>query len=592
MGVAFDWVTLSTTTGAKTPSGRFWLDQNKTPVEAGQVQAAKVASWDVDPLSSLPVAATKPNLNEVIVPPGVTHVRVDITLRVTAKGATKTGLDIRQLFNVGTGGALTPAAHSLDNRPWAASSTGPTRPSAAGALSRRTIPGLHPLLSATPGGFTVDARFLDLTELWWTTHTDTTGRYLHKVLKGRMENLRVLGWTGGDLPTIWFAVLSDMAVRSLRGAGAPPANKKPTRSPADIVWIRPPAGMNAFAYSADLKGFEHKNHDSTTWWNLTRWLLSPAGKDRVSALSGLANFEEVLDQMQRPPSSSKTPVADGMAAAWSHRPVGLERVLSRTEQPDVVLMPLGADTAQGYAAATRSGLPARVVAAMRLLWSTASAGRTDSAPPTSGRKLWLAAHSGANFSLAAALAANAAGVDRVISHEASGPGVLDAVVNAVSAESGRRKKAGVSSQLEAVFVVTPHMTGDPAGLTPGVRKRIDATGAKILHLPDPAEAAEFWRVPPRAKTLSKANGNLGTASATDMIEDSGSPAMRYFFENFFESDMYDASGKPRVNYRNFRIWLVHEMAVFFGHLDPLPTTPGPDPPRTMRTLLADSLSPY
>ncbi|WP_157561073.1 hypothetical protein [Mycobacterium sp. E802] len=597
LDVIFDWMAPSATPRAKTTSGQFWLQQNTIPVKAAVVDVSRVAGWDTDLLPALPVAAVKPGTNTLSVPAAATRIRVDIELTVTASRVTKTGLAIRQLFNVGSG-VLLAAEHSVETRRWVRSSSGPTRVAAPGASSRRRIAGLHPLLAVTPQGFTVDARFVDLTELWWATHSDRWGRYLHPAMNGRIENLRVLGWTGGDLPTIWFVVLSDLAVKSLRSASVRPAggpadggtgHTGPDRRPANIVWLRPAAGMNSFAYAPTVGGFESARHDDTTWYNLSRWLLSPVPKDKLSAVSSLPLFEQVLDQMQRTTGSSSRPVADAMANVWSHRPVGLERILSRTGRADIVLLPLCADTVAGFDAATRAGLKPRVDAAIRLLWSTTAAGTSDNFPITEGRSLWAAAHSGANHALAATIHANGEELERVISHEASGPTKpLDAVVAAMNKVSARRKSP--KQPLDAVFVVTPHMTGNAAGLTPAVRAVIDATGARIRYLPDPAEAADFWRIPPVAKSPTKAAGTLGTHSATEMIEDSSSPFMRYFFENFTEREMF--AEKPPITLRNFRVWVVHEMAVFAGHLDPLPASAPPDPPRTIRTLLEDSFAPF
>ena len=56
---------------------------------------------------------------------------------------------------------------------------------------------------------------VDVTELWWAVHPEESRVfYLHPGLGSRAEHLRVLAWTGGGLPMIWFAVLPDAAARS------------------------------------------------------------------------------------------------------------------------------------------------------------------------------------------------------------------------------------------------------------------------------------------------------------------------------------------------------------------------------------------
>jgi hypothetical protein len=504
-----------------------------------------------------------------------------------------------------TGTTLMPAQHSVDVRKWVASSAGPVR---SGSPFRRQIAGLHPLLAASASGFTVDARFLDLTELWWGTHKDGSGRYLDPVLSGRIEFLRVLGWTGGDLPTIWFAVLNDLAVGSLRqgperpkteleNQKAQPGTPMPKRGPVDVVWLRPPADLNSFSYAASLKGFEDPRHDTTTWWNLCRWLLSPAPKDKLAVIKGLKDYTQVIDQVEplpplKPAGKSADVTARAKAAVgalYFHRPVGLERIQARAARADIILLPLGADTKPGYSAAVRAGLASRVKAATALLWALGASARDDMLPPASGRALWVAAHSGANFSLSAALDANPGDVARVISHDAAG-GPLPGLLAAIAKEVKRRGTA--PPPLETVFIVTPNLTSVDEGLTQKVKDDIENTGAKVLHLPPFAQRQDFWRIPPIAKDPTKARVKTPGVTATEMIESSSSPFLRYLFENLTEDDMFDAGGKPRFTRHDLMNWVVvHEFAVLAGALDPLGPNPGPDPVRTTRTLLEDSLAP-
>lgn len=243
---------------------------------------------------------------------------------------------------------------------------------------------------------------------------------------------------------------------------------------------------------------------------------------------------------------------------------------------------------EGYLAAVRVGLSERINVARRVLWSVGAAGREDHAPPED-RRLWLAAHSGGNLKLAEVLNYNWLQVSRVICNEPSGDGTLPEVLRVIALAVAKRKSSG-KTPLEAIFVITPHMSRDPAGLTAALKKQIDAAGAGTRYLPDPKEAADFWRIPPKARTPAKAAGKLGTQTATDMIEDASSPYMRYFFENFPESELFDVKGNPRVSFRDFHDWLVHEMAVFAGHLDPITQAAKPDPPRTTRTLLEQSFA--
>src|SRR5207253_999928 len=161
MAIVFDWLTVSTTTGSADGTGQFWLRSlTTTPISAMAVVASQIAAWDIATFPSLAVTAGKTGTNEVTVPAGTTHVRVDLELPVTAKGVTKIGLTIRQLFSVNAQGALLPQEHSLDDRPWVASPRGAVRGAAAGPVGRRRILGLHPLMQAVPTGFTIDCRFL------------------------------------------------------------------------------------------------------------------------------------------------------------------------------------------------------------------------------------------------------------------------------------------------------------------------------------------------------------------------------------------------------------------------------------------------
>src|SRR5262249_27546964 len=110
----------------------------------------------------------------------------------------------------------------------------------------------------------INAEFVDATELWWAIHKEEWNWYLNPALRGRPEHLRVLAWTGGGLPMIWFAVVPDAALKTLEPAAAPKdagggkAGKEipstQDQPAADIVFFRPPPGINAFPYNPNADG--------------------------------------------------------------------------------------------------------------------------------------------------------------------------------------------------------------------------------------------------------------------------------------------------------------------------------------------------
>jgi hypothetical protein len=573
------------------------------PVQLRWINPLDVGAWDT--VMPSPVATTRVGNNlevsaQLSAPtfpdpddPGRSlntfYLRLDFALSATAGGATAVVLAFRQLFIVGANGALQPVQCSVDNVALNASSTGPTRLVASGSLSRVRYTGLHPLITVTPGRVEIAAEFVDLTELWWAIRHDKIGWYLNPALKGRQSNLRVLGWTGGGNPMIWFAVVSDAAANSITASSG-------GSSPSDVLFFRPQAGINSFPYTADAAGLANAEHDDRTMYILARYLLSPlapqdfstvksAGSFSGTAVSTLVNrvhnsnvsiadIELLADQLQ--PTGGTAPAAptpnDPMDIAqglpWCFHLVGLENAFNQAGGNRVLFLPLASgDTAAPYEGAALADQKTTIRNGLATLWNIRAIDRTGSTTPTlTGRELWLAGHSAANLMMWACAQQNAADVGRMITFDATPWDTnLAGGINVIRIVAQTRKKVGKA--LDVFAIVTPNLgqnkkpapIGHPfQGLDDDTDTQLRQTGAVITVLPDFARRESYWNPVP--------------------------PATPKTFVQYVLSNWSDALiAKSAANPARWRFLFFHEMAVYGGDLMPVPSGAPPGTTPTLKT---------
>jgi hypothetical protein len=635
MDITVDWGAVSRRASVKATRSvgqSFLLKGSASTISLGYVASAQVSTWATAPTTPIVLTPVKGNTTAVTATiadvstttpyPATRYVRLDFDLQVTAGGVTRSVLTFKQLFNADASGALLATQFSFDGKVLKSNGSGVAYlpvPLPSGLVNRM---GTHPLLVNTVGRIEINCEFVDLTELWWAVHKDNWGWYTHQKLGSRIENLYVLGWTGGGVPMLWFAVVPDAAADNLGKPaskntggnagdttntgdqrGNAPASAMADRN-ANIVFFRPQPGSNAFVYSADERGLLDTKHDETTLHILARYLMSPLPTVQLKALAGTAGLLEPMllaDQIALTSTSPRAPT-DPMPMVtrlWNaFRPVGLETAVNRSGQAHVLFLPLGFDGSKplpqgGYDAALKRGLRDMLGSAMSTLIACNAVARKESAlPDVSTREIWLAGHSAGNRGMWASLQANAADIDRAISFDATPsdenfePGMA-VVTNAVAI----RKKA--SKTLELFAITTPNMTGKrssdaktntvkPLGLDQTRLDLMKKTGAVLTVLPPYKQRESFWQLAP--------------ASAM-------TPFLRNLFFNWTDSEIEQSALKPaNWNQRkdqDFEVWpflFFHEMAVFGGRLVPSPmaamqqgSTPSPPPPPQLITLFEDSL---
>jgi hypothetical protein len=622
---AVEWSSRSRALQAKlkqrAPGVSFWLTPSTSPASFGIVAPQDMGAWHIAKVTPLAVTANLANQTATVtVPDGPVNVRMDFDLIATAGGQSATVLTLRQLFlatsvaapGQQSSGTLLPAQFAIEDYQLAATDKGPVRQKGASPSGHKVQVGLHPLLSLTsPGTFSINTEFVDATELWWKVHPDTTwGWYWHPATKGRQAYLRVLAWTGGGNPMIWFVVVPDAAVSvapagsESRGSAGPGASGTPTASmtPADIVFYRPPPGSNAFPYGPTQAGFEASKHDDITLVNLARYLLSPIPESVYLTLKG-AGFrspELLADQVQPKSTSPKIQPTDPMrlmklldathharpeaftdGRANAFRPVGLEAAVNRVGAAHVLFLPLGFEASEGdptknipgnpqggYEAVEMPKLKSTLQSALSLLWSVNAIGRDKPSPPLSAdRELWLAGHSEGNRSVWRTLPANGADIDRVISFDSD---TLAAGIAALDA-AGRKRPAG--RPINAFVIITP-ANGTAAGL-PSARdtelRALRKNGVLVTTLPNVPAAAAYWHITPPPITnpfflylLAKWNLPATVGAATTLLDLSASQPGNWGFLFF------------------------HELAVFGGELVQPSGAAGAVPP-TVRTFFEMAL---
>ena len=619
--VVFDWGDRSRNLQArlkqKVAGASFWLMPAVSPVQLGIVAPQDVGRWEV--ATTVPLTVTtelKRQTATTTVPDGMSHVRLDFDLSTTIDGQTASVLSFQQLFlatsslNLPGGnatGTLLPVQFCFADKILTPSPTGPVAKLGPSATGRRNVLGLHPLVNlAGIGRFIINAEFVDATELWWKLHPDTTwGWYWHPEVKGRQEHLRVLAWTGGGNPMIWFAVIPDAAVPL--GTAAPSSPGK-AAAPADIVYFRPPPGRNAFVYSPDAKGFANKTHDDTTLSILARYLLSPIPEATFLSLQtsrGVRTPELLADQVQ---PKATTPIApedpmflmklfdssknvrndaftDGMPNAF--RPVGLEAAVNRTGIPHVLFLPLGfsatasdppkpQDNPQGgYEAALVSGLKTTIQSALTVLWNANAVGRDKTVPTTATeRQLWVAGHSEGNRSAWACLENNARDIERIISFDSDT--LVSLGIPAMKTAGNLRMKTGQT--LDALVIITP-ANGGANGLTDEqdvLLRQLRKKGTLVTVLPNFDQRAAYWHLKPRPPAIT--NPFFLHLLAKWSIPTKTNPA----------KTLLDVSADSPGNWG---FLFFHELAVFGGDLIQPPASAPSNTPPTLRTFFEQALGP-
>jgi hypothetical protein len=490
--------------------------------------------------------------------------------------------------------ALVPVQFSFSDAILVASPQGPRRVKGPSPNGRRTAVGLHPLLSRTgSASFSVNAEFVDVTELWWRVHPDTTwGWYWHPDTKGRQQHLRVLAWTGGGSPMIWFAAIPDAAVASSPGNTQQLSTEKPQGGPqaaADIVFIRPPPGSNSFPYSPDKSGFEAKQHDDTTLVNLSRYLLAPVSEQTFQALkaAGLRSAELLADQVQPKAVAPKIAPADPMSLmklldssgiarkdaftdgrANAFRPVGLEAAVNRAGTAHVLFLPLGFSASTGdptrgirgnpqggYEALAVSDLKLTIQSALATLWNVNAIGRDKSVPPqTRGRELWVAGHSEGNRTVWNCLAGNGKDIDRVVSFDS------DTLGEGIARLEQAGQKRPPDKPLHAFVVLTPN-NGDVNGLPDSVDIKLRTLRKRnvlVTVLPAFDERAKYWHINPPP---------VNNAYLKFLLEKWSVPAQ----PGAGSKTLLDLSAS---NPGNWNFLFFHELAVFGGELVQPPSSGG------------------
>ena len=508
----------------------FLLTGAPTPVTAVAVPPAQVAQWDAvagTPLTVTPVPNTfRVNLT---VPDTVTMLRLDFSLKVSVDGKTATCLEFHQLFQVGPGATLSPTQYAFTS---VELTTGPGPGATAPLLvptggANRIVLGACPLVRVTTTTVEVNCEFLDVTQLWWAIWAakDNWGWYLDPDLGGRPDRLRVLAWTSGTAPMLWFVSVSDNAANG----GAAPATGGGRAQGADVVFFRAPAGFNSFVYTADESGFKHAMHGDRTMFHLARWLLSPLPHAEMTAKLAKPSIggrpDRVMFASMRlipdnpaPAISPADPLdlipsgPDGFR--WAFRPIGVEEALKQSPSEDIAFLPLSFDgfegpfvSGGGYTALLKKdGLADILNSARALLWMRGAIHRNATAAPTTERQIWLLANSGANGPMFGCLRGNMSAIDRVITCDAtSNQGILllNPGVPAISAAAKARAK--LQKAFKVVCVTTPNMWTGMKGKTQkaaflDIQKQVIATGAAVTFLPADAEWDDYWTHPPTASS--------------------------------------------------------------------------------------------
>jgi hypothetical protein len=614
--IVIDWGTRFRTIPKESTvqSSSFWLNVQAPapfPVALGVVPA--VGGWDTGPATPLPLAPeTKASKTSVKAPAagmeGASFVRLDVDITATIGTVTRTVLAFKQLYTVDGDGRLKAALWSFEDYSLQQPSSGgpPARAPGTSTVARggrREGTGLHPLLrheeQVVPAGrrktfdldlriarIFINAEFVDATELWWAIHPQEmphfalnpigVPQYLNPALGARCEHLRVLAWTGGGLPMIWFAVIPDATVSNLDDGSA------------DIVFFRPPPQANSFEYTPNAAGFAHSEHKSTTMSMLARYLLSPQPLTTLvnAGISDITTLRQYADQIApgRPKANSIDPTVppEPMDVATSFptcfRPVGLERSLNNAPESNILLLPL-ANRQLGFPAAIGKALKDLVASAVRVLWNSCAVAReTTAGPGVATRQLWLAAHSAGNLAMWSCLQSNQKDIDRILSFSATPrhgnatkkiPPNLAAGIPVIRSAAAERKKLG--KVLDAFVIAAPDMTHsyDPGDGSPRVQgigidsetdRQLRRTRASITLIPDFDKQRDYYTLLPVASMNPFLRHVLGNWTDAE-IEASArtDPASKWDFLFFHEYGMYGGFAESGRFIKVFRSFLLEAL---------------------------------
>jgi hypothetical protein len=565
--VTWDWgarsESLRRTHAALGATKSFLLTTVPMPVSVVVVESRDIARWDevTSPsLATTPVPDTY--TAKTTIPDIARYVRLDFKIRLTIGSATATCLDVHQLFVITVGDLLQPLQYSFPAATYGLGTSGPV--SSIPAQRRRVI-GTSPLIAVTTGGVQINCEFLDVTELWWANWAakDQRGWYLDPDLGGRADLLRVLAWTSGTAPMLWFVAVSPQAVKGVTPS-QPTGVTVPQRADADIVFFRAPAGFNSFRYTSDAAGFLDTRHGDTTMRQLGRWLLQPLSISQLRAKRskmGSAPKPADLDYMSlrllpytaAPAIDPKDPIdVIKRDAHMAFRGACVEAALSRSPRQDVAFLPLGFDGSPGpfvqggYSALTRPKELKNVLdSARRLLWMRNAVGQELESTPSFNRSIWLLGSSAANATMFTALQANVTDVDRIISCDATpvDTNLLSVGVKAFDAASKAK------TTLRAFVITTPNAWKKKSEYE-DIEKRLRDTHVDITMLPVNADWDTYWTYPPTATS----NGLL--------------------FEVLREWDGHGLASSKRMGDGTADQWLFwHEWSVHGGHLIPGSMTP-------------------
>ena len=578
-------------TGAREPGPRsssFWINvksPRELPVTIGLVSATR--DFGAAHMTKLPLRQTTATSATVRVPTSYPLVRLDFDLKVTIGPHSKSVLAFQQLYYIDpTNGEWAPTGYSINDYVFRKGPLGV--PPSREDMGSRTGPGLHPLiwheplrpadiekaLSGKPvtlRRIAINTEFVDATELWWAVHDhEDSVRFLHPGLNPRPEHLRVLAWTVGGVPMIWFVAIPDAAIRPGSEGGA------------NIVFFRPPPDDNSFPYTPDAAGFSKARHESTTMWILARYLL-PSQSLAALVNAGVTDPDTqraFASQLQpyRPKSTPTEPadppdpmtLADALPDVF--RPVGLQTAVNALPVPHLLVLPLGFDAfgkndTGGYASLRlHGGLRDKMSTVFVLLWNTGAVARGTPRPPAPGnRDLWLAGHSAGNRSMCMCLERNAEDVSRVMSFSPTPKAAnFDANLPRFTAASAKRKKANLPP-LDLILTSAPDLTktfeGEVPGQVQGIsldRKSYQAlqrTGAAITAIPAPDVEGqkEYYTISPKSGMNPYLRHLLGQWT-DDQIALSAKHPHHWEWLFFHEYGMFGGFGNPDEGpsaYRSF-----------------------------------------
>ena len=321
----------------------------------------------------------------------------------------------------------------------------------------------------------------------------------------------MLAWTSGDLPFLWFAIVPDAAMLEI------------TKHPgASIVFHRATAGANAFHHTPSAKSFADPRHLPFTMHMLARFLLpsQPLAALDKAKVTDDATLRAFSDQIQ--PETPRTPKgviapAKPMPYASQYptpfRACGFEAALAGTGAAHVLFFPLAAGGA-GYPGTAQPGLESVVESALLCLWNQCAWARDIPSkeqknggkstfetprPDLAKRPLWVAGHSGGNFSMGGALAKNALVIERALSFATNQE--KDNVGNVIdNFRRAAEKRKAANLAFDGFVVSAPDLTNryDKTTTTTGGKtfvtargvsmsveyaKRFIDTGAQITFLP-------------------------------------------------------------------------------------------------------------